>query len=367
METSSLHSLRRDARKCRSLLLIKMRYIGDTVLVTPLLGTLRQALPHTRLLLLVNRQSADIVRNHPHIDRLIAFDYDRGKTDWPYFLRFLLGIRRLGCDLVMDLTGNDRSALFSAMSGAGIRLGYEGGSPLRRLAYTHRLPNRLGRIHTVDHHLAMAAALGLPLGSPHPYLAVPHEDIRWIHRLLADHGIRRDMPIVVIHPGARRWYKSWLPERFAHTADRLMRRYAVQVVLSGGPGDEEACRRITSLAARPVVDLCGKVPLRRLPALMRCSALLIGNDSAPIHVATAVDTPVVALFGPTRWEDWQPRRPHDKTLGIAFPCRPCGHARPDCPLGEGYCMSQITEDMVWEAIEGRLRGVGIEKRSEPEK
>ena len=114
---------------------------------------------------------------------------------------------------------------------------------------------------------------------------------------------------------------------------------------------------------REVRDTCPSRILYHLEEyFVQAASLLLGNDSAPIHVATAVGTPVIALFGPTRWEDWQPRRPHDKTLGIAFPCRPCGHSQPDCPLGEGYCMSQITEEMVWQAIEERFDKMGIERK-----
>lgn len=354
-------TIRWNAALTRSILIIKMRYIGDTVLVTPLLRALKRAMPQAKLHLMVNRQAVGIVKGQSDIDSLIAFDYDRAKRDLRYFFKFVLNLRRLGCDMVMDLTRNDRSALFTFISGAAVRIGYEGTSFFLQQAYTHRLPYRFGRIHTVDHHLDMAAALGLPATDIHPHLTVSEPDIRWIQRLLEAKGIRAGRPIVLIHPGARRWYKSWPMERFSRTADALMTRYRVQVVLSGGPEDQKTCSAIASRMKKRVIDLCGKVSLERLTALIHESILLIGNDSAPIHVATAANTPVIALFGPTRWEDWQPRRPHDKTLGITFPCRPCGHSRPDCPLGEGYCMSEITEAMVWQAIEEEFERIGIEK------
>ncbi len=354
-------AIRWNAAQTKSILIIKMRYIGDTVLVTPLLRALKQAMPRTTLHLLVNRQTVDIVKGDPDIGSLVAFDYDRAKRDVPYFFKFLLRIRRLGCDMVMDLTRNDRSALFTFISGAAVRIGYEGTSFLQQKAYTHRLPYRFGRIHTVDHHLDMATALGLPATDVHPHLPVSEPDTRLIRQMLAANGIQSKRPIVLIHPGARRWYKSWPMERFSRTADTLMTRYPVQVVLSGGQEDRETCKIIASRMKERVIDLCGKVSLVLLTALIRESILLIGNDSAPIHIATAVNTPVIALFGPTRWEDWQPRRPHDKTLGITFPCRPCGHSRPDCPLGEGYCMSEITEAMVWRAIDEQFERMRIEK------
>jgi heptosyltransferase III len=126
------------------------------------------------------------------------------------------------------------------------------------------------------------------------------------------------------------------------------------VALSGGTQDEDTCASIAAGMKSRVVNLCGRIPLNRLAALIQESTLLIGNDSAPIHIATAVNTPVIALFGPTPYQAWQPRRPHDRVLDIpvACPCRPCGHSRPDCPLGRaGYCMAHITEAQVWQAVE----------------
>ncbi len=105
--------------RTKNILVIKMRHIGDTVLVPPLLHTLKQAMPRTRIHLLVNRHTAAIIKDHPHIHSLIIFDYNRAKRDLRYFFKFLLNIRRLGCDMVMDLTRNDRSALFTFVSGHG--------------------------------------------------------------------------------------------------------------------------------------------------------------------------------------------------------------------------------------------------------
>jgi ADP-heptose:LPS heptosyltransferase len=108
------------------------------------------------------------------------------------------------------------------------------------------------------------------------------------------------------------------------------------------------------------VNLCGQIALPQLPALIARSELLIGNDSAPIHIATAVNTPVIALFGPTRWENWYPRRDHDVTLTSVYPCRPCGHTKPDCPLGDSFCMSAISMESVWESVRKQLTGFRTE-------
>ena len=334
----------------RKMLVMKMRYIGDTVLVTPLIRALKTGLPGAQVHLLVNGNCAGIVRGLRHADRIVAFDYQRAKRDVLYVIAFLFRLRRAGYDTVIDLTRNDRSALFSLATGARYKLGYAGGGVLQRSVYSHQVPYRFDEIHTVDHHLEMAKALGLPAGSPHPELTVSDADDRRMGRLLERFDIRAGSPFVIVHPGARRWYKSWPLDRFARTADAILTHYPVAVVLAGGPEDRAACDAIASHMQKNAVNLCGRIPLDQLPALIARSSLLVGNDSAPIHIATAVDTPAVALFGPTRWENWQPRRPDDRVHFAALPCRPCGHWRPDCPLGADYCMSGIPLDAVWDSI-----------------
>lgn len=346
----------------QKILMIKMRYIGDTVLVTPLIKAFKTAMPRAQIDLLLNKETAGIVKGHPQIDNILAFDYDRSKKDYRYFIKFLFDIRSYGYDMVLDLTRNDRSALFTFVTGAPYRIGYEGASFFQQKAYTHQVSCRFGEIHTVDHHLQMARSLGLPANDPHPDLTVSNAGIQRIRTLIEEAGLNSAAPYVLIHPGARRWYKSWPPDRFARIADVILKHYPVQVVLSGGPGDEETCKTIASQMRKSAFNLCGRIQLDQLPALIGQSALLIGNDSAPIHIATAVKTPVVALFGPTKWEAWQPRRTHDKILSVAYSCRPCGHSRPDCPLGDTYCMSTITVEKVWETIQNLFSTLRIEPK-----
>ncbi|MDX9786789.1 MAG: putative lipopolysaccharide heptosyltransferase III [Desulfobacterales bacterium] len=355
-----MQSIKFPREKIKKILVIKMRYIGDTVLVTPLLRALKTAMPAAETFLLLNKEAAPVITGHPHINRLLSFDDQRAKKDLAYFIQFVLQIRKLKLDMVIDLTQNDRSALFTFFTGAAYRIGFDGASAFQRRAYTHRVPYLFGKIHTVDHHLMMAKHLGLPPVDSNPDLPVFPEDIQWVRNRLASAGVENSLPYVLIHPGARRWYKSWPIDRFSQLADRIYQRYRVQVVLSGGPSDRETCEKIASKTTRRIFDLSGQIPLAQLPALIQKSVLLIGNDSAPIHIATAVNTPVIALFGPTRWEDWHPRRDHDKTLSVSFPCRPCGHSNPDCPMGDAYCMSEISTTSVWTAVQERLLASGVD-------
>ncbi len=347
--------------KLKKILVIKMRYIGDVVLTTPLLRALKQGIPDVRVDVLVSRNTHQVLENAPFADHVLVFDHEAARKSVFYTLRFMTRIRKERYDAVLDLTNNDRTALFTALSGAGLRTGYPEGPDIRtRLAYNRIIPSQLGTVHTVDHHLKIAATLGLPSAGFHPEIIPSSASVERIRHLLCDRGTG-DIPFVIIHPGARRWYKSWPPERFSRLADYIAREFPVNIVLSGSPADRETCALIQSRMTARALNLAGDVSLSDLPALIREAVCLTGNDSAPIHIGTAVNTPVVALFGPTDPAAWKPRREQDRVLATEFPCRPCGHSKPDCPqgLGRNYCMSHINfetvRDSVSEVIARRLR------------
>lgn len=344
-----------DITAVHKILVLKMRYIGDTVLTTPLIRALKEGLPSTRIDIGVNPGSDQILDGHPIIEKLWRFDPTPNSGRFRSGVDFIQSIRREKYDLVADLTCNDRTALFTFLSGSPVRIGYQSGRFIRdRIAYTHTIPSGLGKIHTVDHHLKIAEFLNLPISDRHPYLPVLPHRRRNVEAKLAQEGLTPNERFVIIHPGARRAYKSWPKTRFARLADAIRTRFDVKVVLSGSREDVPMAASIEAAMETEPVNLAGKVPLAALPALIQRGLCLIGNDSAPIHIATAVKTPTISLFGPTRWEDWAPRRDSDRVLAAEYPCRPCGHSRKRCPLEEAFCMSSISYKSVWQAVKDLL-------------
>jgi len=340
----------------RRILVIKMRYIGDNVLVTPLLKALKNGYPDADIDVLTNKGTHQVFSGNPFVRDILPFDYSVSKEKPWYALRFIARLRHKAYDMAIDLTNNDRTSFFTLMSDARLRIGYETRHFFRnRLSYSIRISSRLGILHMTDRHLEVAEALELPVEDRHPFIHVSPEKIREIEDILSVSDVEKETPFVVMHPGARRWYKSWPSDRFAKLADAIIREYGVTVILSGSAADQPACSAIRENMEEQAVSLAGQIPLSALPALIRKGLCLIGNDSAPIHVASAGSTPAIALFGPTEWEAWAPRREHDKVLAAEFPCRPCGHSRPDCPLGrQDYCMSAITFEQVWAAVKDTL-------------
>ncbi|MGE0083189.1 MAG: putative lipopolysaccharide heptosyltransferase III [Desulfococcaceae bacterium] len=335
----------------RKILIIRMRYIGDVILTTPLLKTLKTGLPEIQTHILVNRGTESVLNSHPHADKVLVFDYEKAKKSIRYKADFIFLLRKEKYDAVIDLTGNDRSALFARLSGARLRIGYAGDSRLGKILACNRQIDIIpGSIHTVDHHLKAAEIFGLSGTDIHPFIAVTSEQTAHINDILSARGLKADEAFAIIHPGARRPYKSWPADRFARLGDHIARTYGIHVILSGSREDERICAEIAGNMEEKPVNLAGQVSLGDLPALIKKSRCLIGDDSAPIHITTAVNTPVIALFGPTKWEIWGPRRRQDRIIAAEFPCRPCGHSRPVCPLGEKYCMSDIAFDTVWSAV-----------------
>jgi ADP-heptose:LPS heptosyltransferase len=209
----------------------------------------------------------------------------------------------------------------------------------------------------------VAEELGLPVNDRHPYLFVSAECTDRVEAKLAARGLKKEEAFAVIHPGARRWYKSWPPERFGRIADAIIQTYGVRLILLGNQDDKETCSTILNLMKFQALDLAGQIKLSELPALIKKSLCVIGNDSGPIHIATSVETPAVALFGPTKWEAWGPRRQQDRIVAAEYPCRPCGHSKPDCPLEDEYCMSAITYEAVWDAVKEVFNSLGVEAPS----
>lgn len=351
-----------DITAVHKVLILKMRYIGDAVLTTPLIRALKEGLPSARIDIGVNQGSDQILDGHPFIGKCWRFDQTSNAVRFRSGLDFIQSIRREKYDLVADLTCNDRTALFSFLSGSPLRIGYRSGRYFRdRTAYTHTLPSGLGKMHTVDHHLRVADYLGLPVTDRNPSLPVLTERQKRITDMLENEGIRSNEPFVLIHPGARRVYKSWPLHRFARLSDDMYRVFGQKVILCGGQEDRFTVASIVAQMETEPLNWAGKIPLRDLPALIQRGRCLIGNDSAPIHIASAVQTPTISLFGPTRWEDWAPRRDSDRVLAAEYPCRPCGHSRKRCPLEEAYCMSSISYESVWQTVKEMLSPVPIAK------
>lgn len=326
-----------------SALVIQTAFLGDVVLTTALLSAL--AAEHGAVDVVTTPLAAPLLETHPAVAQVIPYD-KRGKDrGWSPLVEFAGRLKGAGYSQAYLPHRSLRTATLAALARIPARVGFKGSWSF---LYTEVRPKpRTG--HEADRLLALAN--GAP-GVYRPHLRPTPEDEAVAAALATP-------PFVALAPGSIWGSKRW--PYFAELAERLAERIAVVVV--GGGDDAAVGEEITAAVGRlggRAVNTCGRLTLRQSAALIGRAELLVTNDSAPLHLATAMGTPIVALFGPTVTEfGFGPLRAGDVALGIeGLLCRPCSpHGPRRCPLGHHRCMRDLTVDTVTLAIEdlGALR------------
>ena len=342
----------------KNILLIKLRYLGDVVLCTPLLPLVRKRFPEAKITFLVNPGASEVLDGNPYLDEV----WEVPRQSWWQQLRFIQQVRGRDFDVVIDLTDGDRSAFLAWASGAPVRLGYNREQRWRGKLYSQVLPSAYATMHMVDYHQQALVALGIheSVGEPEVFVrsevSQPGKDL--LSQILSN-GER----IVLLHSTARYDNKVWPLERFAEVADRLSEQ-GMRVVLIGSTQDIQMGQQIQNLTTHKPENLMGKTSLSQLTALMKRSQLLIGNDGGPMHMAAAVGCLVLGLFGPTDPAVWGPRASTAKVIYKGLNCEECFHA--GCIRGEESCMRQITVEEVCQAAQAMLPSISekLEVKSE---
>jgi predicted lipopolysaccharide heptosyltransferase III len=330
-------------------LIIKLRYIGDVLLATPTVRAIKTARPDVRVTMLVNRGTEDVLSGNPDMDEIVILDKESLAEQW----QLIAGLRRRRFDTVIDLTDGDRAAFLSWISGAPVRIGFNDEHRWRGRCYTQVVQPAPGVRHRIDRDLEALKPLSIQAGSKDLQLWLMPEEANSADQLLDQLGVQRSQSIVILQPGARYWFKAWPSERFAELADRLTSQYGCQVLIGGSRQESDLAEQIRQMAkSRPII-MAGRTTIKQFAAIAKKSALFVGNDSGAMHIASAVGTPVVALFGPSSPVEWGPRGGATEVIYKGLDCRTCFH--PICHRGEQNCMKLIAVDEVMSAS-GRLMG-----------
>jgi predicted lipopolysaccharide heptosyltransferase III len=286
------------------ILLIQLKRIGDLVLTTPAIAALREKFPDAQLTLVISRECVELLPAITGVDRtLIVY---RGLKDAATFL----AIARSKFDYCVDLSRNDRSAFLTFLSRAKKRIvsyRVKRRTSIRRHAYNEFVHHRMRDMHTIDYNLSLLEPLGIHDLAPAVYLQPPAASAEKAAALCRAANI--DHPFVIFHPGSARAEKFWGPHRWAHVIQQVRAKWNVAVALTGGTSELERTHltEIKTHLPQAIVDLSGKTDLLTLTALIAQARLLVTVDSAPMHLAAAMRTPQVILFGPTNPFHWHPR------------------------------------------------------------
>lgn len=290
----------------RRILLIRPSALGDVCRSVPVLATLRAAYPHARIDWLVQDSFAAAIERHPALSNVVAFPRRRlARAFTPSrladFFDWSTCLSEPAYDLVIDAQGLARSGLFAAMTAAPTRLGYANAQEAAGVFYTRRI-HADRTMHAVDRMLTLVAeGLGIP---PIPDMRL-HADASLVTTLPRGQELS-NTPFIVLAPTSRWSAKRWPADRFAALARELLHHTAAatpapHLVLVGGPSERDQCAPLLQLASTNsrVIDLIGATTVATLMALIQRAALVVANDSAPLHMAVGFDRPTVALFGPT--------------------------------------------------------------------
>jgi lipopolysaccharide heptosyltransferase II len=333
--------------------------IGDTLLATPVLAALRKRFPWARISALVSHSNAGILEDNPNVDSLL-FVTERGNE--PAVVRFARGlseIRKNEYDLVINLS--PVSSIVSRIAGINHQPLAVAKPVLWWLIGGHSQSFRTR--HAVDHYLqAVAPVLDhhLTPEERQPRLYLTARDRKAARRLLREEGLSPANLLVTLHVGGEGFNgrKRWAPERFATVASHLIEHFGAHVLLVGGKDDVPLSLEVAARVPHPITLLAGRTSLKETGALIETSALFIGNDSCPLHIAAAVGTPAVGIFGPSNYEQFRPvgkRTYRQRIVHSDLPCSPCfnflGNDAPWVPntCYSFACLNNISPEQVAQA------------------
>jgi predicted lipopolysaccharide heptosyltransferase III len=327
----------------RRILLIKLSSLGDIVHTLPALAALRKRFPSARIDWLVARGYEDLLEGHPALDATLVFE-----REWVAGFRvnrhLLRGLRSGRYDVVLDFQGLFRSSLLAFLARAPRRIGFANGRELSPWFYTERVAPPPDRPHAVDRYLALLEPLGIRESAAEFPLSWGAGVEDAVSALLVDGG--EDRPLAALHPFGRWPTKQWEHGRYLAVAQRLASS-GWRVAFVGGGGHRADVKRWLGSDSPRVMNLVGKVSLKGLAALLKRARVLVTNDSGPMHLAVAVGTPVVALFGPTDPARTGPYGEQGKVLRTAISCSPCFSRS----CSHRSCMTEIGVEEVLAAVE----------------
>ncbi len=335
-----------DKASVHKILVIKLRAIGDVLLSTAVLRSLHDAYPGAQLDFLTEVQSRGAVTGNPYVDNVVAFDPKRQSG-----LSLILGVRKRKYDLVIDLFGNPRSAILALASGARYRVGYR--FKWRQYCYNIVVEPSGGDVHNREFNLDALGAIGVPVTDSTIGFPLTEEAERYADEFFRSRGLLNKF-VVALNPGGGWSTKRWGVHQYASLADRIAGDRQASILILWGPGERSDAEQIqTSMKVKP--EVIPPTDLTQLGAILKRCSILVTNDSGPMHIAAALQTPIVAIFGPTNPDLQGPvGSRHEIVQNQSLLCLGCNFTT--CPIGNP-CMEELTVDDVYAAFQSLMNNI----------
>jgi heptosyltransferase-2 len=342
-----------ERKAIKRLLIRSTNWIGDAIMTTPAVRAIRHNFPAAHISMLAKPWVAPVFAHSPHVDEIIVFEAGGRHAGVGGTLRLAKDLRGRRYDAAILLQNAIEAAIITFLAGIPRRIGFD--TDARRLLLTHPVhrTKAIKAIHQTGYYLKILEGAGLATGAPTLELHLDPADTRRAAQMLSEFGIAAGRPLIGLNPSATFGpAKQWFPERYAALGDLLHKALGAMVLIFGGPSDRALGRTITGLMSAPAIDLSGRTSLGEAMALIDCCTAFVTNDSGLMHVAAALGTPLVAVFGSTNWTTTSPFSDTSRIVRVPIACSPC--MQPVCPLGHMNCMRQVSVAMVTDAVKDLL-------------
>jgi heptosyltransferase-1 len=336
------------------ILIIKLSAIGDVVHSLPLLEVLRGRFPSSRIDWVIEEAASNIVEGHPDLDKVIVFPrkgwLDRFTRKREYIsvgrelITFFEELRKREYDLVIDLQGLLKSGVLTFFARGSRKIGLNGAREGSSLFVNERVNFPEPEIHALDRYLCVAKHLGVADPVWKGKIPIYETDKRYVDDLLV--GLEGNCALVAINPMAKWESKLWELERFACLADVINEKLEAAIIFTGSESDRIAVEKIVAGMRTKALNLAGKTNLKQLAYLYKKCAVVISTDTGPMHMAAAMGSSVVALFGPTSALRTGPYGRKHRVVRTGLPCSPCFRKRCD----HMSCMKGISVEQVYDTV-----------------
>ncbi|MDP3143172.1 MAG: lipopolysaccharide heptosyltransferase II [Candidatus Omnitrophota bacterium] len=332
----------------KRILIVNVNWVGDVLFSTPIFPAIKKAYPDSYVACMIVPLAKEVLAGNPAIDDLIIFDEEGKEKSLIGKIKFISRLKKERFDIVFLLHRSFTRALIVYLAGIAQRIGYYTKKRAFLLTQAIDAPLVDSNLHRMDYYLNIVESAGIKIEDRNYQFFVSDEDRNFAANLLTENGVGRPDFLAVLNPGGNWDLKHWPKEKFAFLTDKLISEFNARVAIVGAAKDISLALEIANLMQNKPIILAGKTNLKQLGALLERANVMVSADSGPMHIACAVGTPTIILFGPTSQEITGPKGKGkciiiQKDTGCKIPCY-----KLDCP--DNRCMKIISVEEVVEEI-----------------
>jgi lipopolysaccharide heptosyltransferase II len=339
------------------ILIVQPSRIGDVVFTLPSVHAIRKKYPKAWIGWLVDERCAQVLEGNNDIDEIIIVD--RHKISLRYLLGLTRDLRSRKIDLSIDFHGLFKSAFLVKLAGAKFKLASSSTNGMRELSwlFSKEIKPPKSEIHCVERHFAVASYLDCTEEDKFFKIETSQAVFENLDKIFAEKGIDTAKPFAAIHPGGGWLARRWAAERYSQLIDRVSSELGLQIVLvggkEGGAGEKGLNEEIISKSEAKIFDFTGLLDLKELAGTLKKCAVFVANEAGPMHIATALNIPAVAIIGPTDPGRTGPYKGNTNIIRHKVSCQPCRNR--NCATKE--CMELVTVDEVFDAVKSKLKSI----------